>query len=117
MKRAKEVDEYIASAPKDVRGKLKELRAAIREVAPDALEKISYMMPYYAYKGRLVYFAYAKNHIGLYALFPSDAVLKNQLKNYSTSKGTIRFPLDKKLPITLIKKLIRARMKVNEEIH
>ncbi|SRR5260221_10290035 len=115
MKRVKDVDEYIASAPKETQEKLEELRAAIKEVAPNAEEKISYGMPYYHYKGRLVYFAAAKNHIGVYALFPDEVTLKNELKDYSTSKGTIRFPLSKKLPIPLIKKLVKVRMKKNEK--
>ena len=66
MKKApKDVDEYIEGAPKEVQGKLKEFRAAIREVAPTAVERISYGMPYYDYKGRLAYFSLAKKHIGL----------------------------------------------------
>ena len=66
MKKAKNVSEYIAKAPKEVQGKLKELRAVIRSAAPKAEERISYGMPYYGYKGRLVYFAFAKAHLGLY---------------------------------------------------
>lgn len=115
MKRASTVDEYIASAPEEVQGKLRELRAAIRQVAPEAMEKISYGMPYYGYKGRLAYFAYAKQHIGLYAMPPIVDDHKNELKKYQTSTATIRFPLDEKLPISLIKKLIRAGMKKNNE--
>ena len=114
MQKFNTVDEYIASAPEDVQGKLRKLRAAIKSVAPQAEEKISYAMPYYSYKGRLVYFAYTKNHIGLYALFPDEDTLQKELKDYSTSKGTIRFPLDQKLPLDLIKKLIRARVKLND---
>ena len=64
-KAPKDVDSYISAAPKEVRTKLRELRAAIRAVAPKAEERISYGMPYYGYKGRLVYFAHAKKHIGL----------------------------------------------------
>ncbi|OGG79415.1 hypothetical protein A3A39_00450 [Candidatus Kaiserbacteria bacterium RIFCSPLOWO2_01_FULL_54_13] len=112
--RPKSIEAYIARAPREVRGKLKELRAAIRKTAPKALEKISYGMPYYGYKGRLAYFAYAKAHIGLYVPPPVIAEHKKELKDYGTSTATVRFPLDKKLPIALIKKLIRARMKKNE---
>jgi uncharacterized protein YdhG (YjbR/CyaY superfamily) len=65
-KTPKDVDAYIAAAPKEVQGKLVELWAAIREVAPTVVERISYGMPYYDYKGRLVYFRLAKAHIGLY---------------------------------------------------
>jgi uncharacterized protein YdhG (YjbR/CyaY superfamily) len=105
-KKPKDVDEYISLAPKEVQGKLKELRAAIRETAPIAAERISYGMPYYHYKGRLVYFAHAKAHIGLYIPTPIIEEHKKELAEYQTNKGTIRFPLDKKL--------VKARMKKNE---
>ena len=114
MKKAKDVDEYIAKAPKEVRGKLKELRAIIKSAAPKAEERISYGMPYYGYKGRLVYFAFAKKHIGLYVPPPIIEEHKKELKNYETAKATVRFPLNKKLPLSLIKKLVKARVKKNE---
>ena len=110
----KDVDEYISLAPEEVQGKLKELRAAIRETAPTAAERISYGMPYYHYKGRLVYFAHAKAHIGVYIPTPIIEEHKKELAEYQTNKGTIRFPLDRKLPIALIRKLVKARMKKNE---
>ena len=115
MKKAKSVDEYIKTAPKEVQGKLRELRKVIRGVVPEALEKISYGMPYYGYKGALAYFALAKSHIGLYIPPPVIAEHKKELAGYVTAKATVQFPLDKKLPITLIKKLVRARKKKNEE--
>jgi uncharacterized protein YdhG (YjbR/CyaY superfamily) len=108
------VDAYIAAAPKEMQAKLKELREAIREAAPDAEERISYGMPYYSYKGRLAYFRLSKAHIGLYVPSPVIEEHKSDLEDYETAKATIRFPLDKKLPITLIKKLVRARVKMNE---
>ena len=70
MEPVKDVDEYIANAPKDVQSKLKQLRKIIKDSAPQAVERISYGMPYYGYKGRLAYFAYAKKHIGLYLTPP-----------------------------------------------
>lgn len=115
MKKApKDVDAYIAEAPKKLQGKLKELRAAIRTTVPDAEERISYGMPYYGYKGRLAYFAAFKNHIGLYVPPPVIEENKSELKNYETSTGAVRFPNDEPLPIALIKKLIKSRMKINE---
>ena len=111
MKKAKDVDEYIASAPKEVRGRLKELRAVIKSAAPKAEERISYGMPYYGYKGRLAYFAYAKNHIGLYIPTPIVEEHKSELKDYETAKATVRFPLKVKLPLALIKKLVKASVK------
>ena len=113
-KRPKDVDEYIAKAPKEAQDKLRELRAAIRETAPTAVERISYGMPYYDYKGRLVYFRLARAHIGLYVPTPVIEEHKNELEDYESAKATVRFPLDRKLPIALIKKLVKARMKKNE---
>jgi uncharacterized protein YdhG (YjbR/CyaY superfamily) len=118
MKKAakpKTVDAYIASAPKDVQSKLKELRAVIKKTAPNAAERISYGMPYYHYKGRLAYFSFWKAHIGLYLPTPTVAEHASDLADYETTKATIRFPLDRKLPASLVKKLIKARMKTNED--
>ena len=116
MKPAKDVDEYIALAPKEWQGRLQELREAIKSVAPSAEERISYAIPSYHYKGRLVYFALAKKHIGMYAI--TSSVLEEyalELKGYVMSKGTIQWPLSEELPIALIKKLVKAQMKKNEE--
>lgn len=113
-KTPKDVDAYIAKAPKEVQDKLKELRAVIKKTAPAAKERISYSMPYYDYKGRLVYFAAFKKHIGLYVPPPILQQYKNELKEYETAIATVHFPIDKPLPITLIKKLIKARMEKNE---
>lgn len=113
MKRAKDVDEYIAQAPKEIQGKLQELRGAIKETAPAAEEKLSYGMPYYGYKGRLAYFAYAKNHIGLYVMPPIIQDHKKELEKYETATATVRFPLSEDLPLALIKKLVKAGVKNN----
>ena len=110
----KDVASYIAAAPKEVRSKLKELRSAIRRSAPGAEEKISYGIPYYGYNGRLVYFSVWRNHIGIYIPTPVVEEHKRELKAYETTSATIRFPLDKKLPVALIEKLVKARMKKNE---
>ena len=115
MKTLKDVDEYIENAPKDVQPKLKEIRRAIMSIAPLAKEKISYGMPYYGYKGRLAYFAYAKKHIGLYLTPPVIEDHKDELRDYETAKATVRFPMEKALPIRLIKKLVKARLKINDE--
>ena len=114
VKKPKNVDAYISSAPKEAQGKLKELRAAIREAAPTAVESISYGMPYYAYKGRLAYFRLGKSHIGLYIPTPVIAEHKRELRGYETSQATLRLPLDKKIPAAIIKKLVRARVKKND---
>jgi uncharacterized protein YdhG (YjbR/CyaY superfamily) len=112
-KDTKNVEAYIVGAPKEVRGKLKELRSIIRKTAPDAEERISYAMPYYGYRGKLAYFAAYKKHIGLYVPPPIIEEHKSELKDYKTARATVRFPIDKPLPTSLIKKLIKARMKKN----
>ena len=108
------MDEYIAKAPKEVQAKLKEIRAAIREAAPTAIESISYKMPYYSYKGRLAWFGLQKRHIGLYLRPPVIKQHEKELSQYETTKSAVRFPLDERLPAPLIKKLVKARMKINE---
>jgi uncharacterized protein YdhG (YjbR/CyaY superfamily) len=110
----KSVDAYIAAAPKGVQEKLREVRAAIIEVAPDAAESISYRMPYYSYKGRLAWFGLQRAHIGLYLRPPVVEEHKNELRGYETTKSAVHLPLDRKIPVPLIKKLVRARMKKNE---
>lgn len=114
MMHTKNVDEYIALAAQDIQGRLLELRAVIRKIAPKAEEKISYGMPFYEYKGRLVYFGVQKQYIGLYIPPP---IIKNhakELKGFFTTKSAIHLSNDKTLPIALIKKLVKARMKHNE---
>ena len=115
MKPAKNVDEYIAQAPKEVQEKLQELLAAIKSTAPGAEECISYGMPYYDYKGRLVYFQLWKKHIGFYVPTPVVEEHESELKGYETTKATVRFPLDEKLPLALIEKLVQARVRKNDE--
>ncbi len=113
MEKAKNVNEYIAKAPKDVRSKLIELRTLIKQLAPKAEEQISYGMPSYEYKGRLVYFAAMRGYIGLYIPPPIIAQHAKELQLYVTTKSAIHLPTNK-LPVALIKKLIKARMKHNE---
>jgi uncharacterized protein YdhG (YjbR/CyaY superfamily) len=108
------VDAYIAAAPKEARSKLREIRQAIKSVAPKAEEKISYGMPYYSYKGRLAYFAAFKDHVSLFAMPPISGAAKDELKKYQTGKSTLRFSLDQELPIPLIRKLVRAGVRRNE---
>ncbi len=111
---AKDVDAYIAAAPKAAQPKLRQMRALIRAAAPRAEEKISYGMPYYGYKGRLVYFAAFQKHIGMYAAWPAGSTYAKLIEPYKVSKGTLRFPLDTPLPATLITKIVKARVKEND---
>src|SRR3989454_9807965 len=107
----KNVDEYLAGVPQPARSTLNKIRAAIRSpVPPEATETISYRIPAFKYKGVLVWFAAFSNHC---SLFPTASVVeafKNELKGFSTSKGTIHFPTDKPLPTALVKKLVKARV-------
>ena len=112
MNHAKDVNQYIEQAPKEARSNLKKLRALIKKTAPKALERISYGMPFYDYKGRLVYFSNANGYIGLYIPPPIIVEHAVDLKAYITTKSAIHLPV-KKLPISLIRKLIKARMKYN----
>ena len=111
----KNVDEYLAGVPEPARSTLNKMRAAIRStVPPEATETISYGMPAFRHKGVLVWFAAFSNHC---SLFPTASVIeafKNELKGFSTSKGTIHFPMDKPLPTALVRKLVKARVAQNE---
>jgi uncharacterized protein YdhG (YjbR/CyaY superfamily) len=116
QKRApKDVEEYLARVPEHARDTLNKMRAAIRSaVPPEATETISYGIPAFKHKKVLVWFAAFANHC---SLFPTASVIeasKNDLKGFSTSKGTIQFPINKPLPTALIKKLVKARVAQSE---
>jgi uncharacterized protein YdhG (YjbR/CyaY superfamily) len=108
----KNVDEYLAGVSEPARSTLNKIRAAVRSAVPrEATETISYRIPAFKHKGVLVWFAAFSNHC---SLFPTASVIeafKNELKGFSTSKGTIQFPTNKPLPVALIKKLVKARVK------
>jgi uncharacterized protein YdhG (YjbR/CyaY superfamily) len=114
MKSYATVDEYIALAEPKVKKALKEIRKTIKATAPKAEEVISYQIPGYKYHGMLVFFAGWKNHISLYPAPWGAEDLKKEMSAYEGSKGTIKFPLDKPMPLTLIKKMVKYRMKDNE---
>jgi uncharacterized protein YdhG (YjbR/CyaY superfamily) len=111
-----DVDEYLTRVPEPARSTLQRIRAAIRSaVPPEATEAISYRMPTFRYKGPLLGFAAFPNHCGLYPMSPAVIeAFKDELKGYPTSKGAIRFPVDKPLPAALVKKLVKARVAENE---
>jgi len=105
---------YISTFPESVRLVLEQVRAAIREAAPDAVEVISYGMPAFKQKRVLVYYAAHKNHIGFYPTPSGIEQFKTRLAGYKTSRGAIQFPLDKPMPLDLIKEIVRFRV---EEDH
>ena len=111
----KTVDEYLASVPEPALTSLNKIRAAIRSAMPrEATETISYGIPAFKHNGVLVWFAAFSNHCSLFPTASVIAAFKNDLKGFSTSKGTIHFPIDKPLPIALVKKLVKARVAQNE---
>jgi uncharacterized protein YdhG (YjbR/CyaY superfamily) len=112
----KNVAEYLAGVPEPARSTLNKVRAAIRSAAPpEATEAISYGIPTFRYKGALLGFAAFSNHCSLFPMSLSAmAAFKNELKDFDTSKGTIRFPMDKPLSAALVKKLVKARIAENE---
>ncbi|HWN88165.1 MAG TPA: DUF1801 domain-containing protein [Chitinophagaceae bacterium] len=114
MQTSASVDEYIATADPQAKKALRDIRRTIKGAAPKAEEVISYQIPGYKYHGMLVFFAAWKNHISLYPAPWSAESLKKEMSAYEGSKGTIKFPLDKAMPLTLIKKMVKYRMKENE---
>lgn len=108
---ARTVDEYLAGIPEPAHSMLSKMRAAIRSaVPPGATEVISYGIPAFKHQRVLVWFAAFRNHCSLFPTSPVIEEFKNELKGFSTSKGTIQFATDKPLPVALIKKLVKARV-------
>ncbi len=107
----KYVDDYIAQFPPPTQKKLRQLRSIIRKIAPNAEEKISYRMPAYYLDGWIAYFAGYEKHIGLYPLPHAIDKFKTELARYKHAKGSIQFPLDDPLPVKLIEKIIKFRVK------
>ncbi|MBK6910858.1 MAG: DUF1801 domain-containing protein [bacterium] len=112
-----DVDKYLAALPPEQRAVLAKLRATILSVAKDAEEKISYGMPTVCYHGNLVHYAAFKNHMSLFgaSAFVTQE-LKEKLANFKTSKGTIQFTVAKPLPVTLVKAIVKSRIKENEAL-
>ena len=109
----KNFDEYLTLFPENVRVLLSKLHETIKKAAPKAEEVISYGMPAFKYHGMLAYFAGYKHHIGFYPMPLAIKAFKKELSDYKTSKGAVQFPLDKPLPVRLISKMIKSRVKEN----
>lgn len=107
---ARDIDEYIAGFPPDVREVLHKVRATIRAAAPQATEKISYQMPAFFQDGVLAYFGGFKKHIGFYPPVSGDAKLVRDAAPYAGEKGNLRFPLDQPIPYDLIRRIVEARL-------
>lgn len=107
------VDAYLAAQPREVRTILEKLRKTIKAAAPNAEEVISYGMPAYKENGMLVYFAANKKHTGLYPTGSGIAAFKGELSPYKFSKGAIQFPYDKALPLGLVSRIVKYKLKEN----
>ncbi|MDR6804379.1 uncharacterized protein YdhG (YjbR/CyaY superfamily) [Dyadobacter sp. BE34] len=110
------IDAYIGTFPKDVQELLQEIRAVIRSVAPDAVETISYDMPTFNLNGTyLIYFAGWKKHIALYPVTGKiSEALAAELSGYKGTKGSVHFPLNKPMPLDLIRKITELRIAENQ---
>ena len=108
------IDEYIRGFPEDVQAILQEVRATIRKAVPDAQETISYRMPAFTRKGILLYFAAYEHHVGLYPTASGIEAFRDELSGYKSSKGAVRFPIGKSMPLELIARIARQRADENE---
>lgn len=110
-----DIDGYISNFPADVQAVLQEVRATIRRAASDAEEVISYQMPAFRQHGILVYFAAWKNHIGLYPPISSDKSIEKAIARYAGPKGNLQFPLEEPMPLDLIERIVKLRVKQDSE--
>jgi uncharacterized protein YdhG (YjbR/CyaY superfamily) len=110
---ASDVDSYIAGFPPKVQVMMRKLRSCIRKTAPEAEESISYMMPAYKLHGPLVYFGGYEKHIGFYPTGSGIAPFQKEISAYKHSKGAVQFPLDEPLPLDLIERMVKYRVKEN----
>ncbi len=110
-----DVDKYIAEYPEHVQVLLQQVRAAIREMAPTAKEKISYGMPTFDLHGNLVHFAAWSKHIGFYPGGGGIKEFEDAIAGYHYAKGSVQFPYDQPMPLALIQEIVRFRVRQNEE--
>jgi uncharacterized protein YdhG (YjbR/CyaY superfamily) len=109
------IDEYLESFPSSTQSKLKQLRSLIKRIAPGAQEKISYQMPTFYLNGNLVHFAAHANHIGFYPTPSGIENFKKELSRYKNSKGAVQFPLDEPLPVRIIERIVKFRVRENSK--
>ncbi len=109
------IDAYMAGFPPEVQAKLEQIRRTIKHAAPDASETIKYRMPTFVWHGNLIHFAAFKQHIGLYPTPTGIEAFKKDLAAYHGAKGSVQFPLDKPLPLGLISRIVKFRVKENRE--
>jgi uncharacterized protein YdhG (YjbR/CyaY superfamily) len=114
--RPKSITEYIQGAPKEARKKLREMRACIRAAAPGAKESLKWGMPAFSYRRILVAFAAHKHHIGFYPTSSAVRAFAHDLSRFAKARGSIQFPLEKPLPLPLIRKITAFRVRESIEI-
>ena len=110
---ANTINEFIAAFPKNTQDKLRKMRDTIRKAAPSATEAIKYGIPTFVLNGNLVHFAGYQNHIGFYPAASGILEFKKELAGYESAKGSVRFPLDKPLPLTLVAQIVKFRVAEN----
>jgi uncharacterized protein YdhG (YjbR/CyaY superfamily) len=108
------IDEYIAGFPESVQARLREMRATIRDAAPEATETINYGSPTFQLHGNLVHFAAFKNHIGFYPTPSGIEAFQDELSFYKGAKGSVQFPLDQPLPLDLVRQIVQFRVAENQ---
>lgn len=104
-------DDYTRRFPKGVQRLLRTMRLTVRKAAPVATEAISYRIPAFKLDGMLVWFGAHANHIGFYPGASGIAAFKKELSKYKSAKGSVQFPLDEPLPLTLVTKIVKFRVK------
>lgn len=110
----KNMDQYIAEFPAEIRQLLQTIRETVHSVAPQAEETIKYAMPTFTLNGNLIHFAAYKNHIGIYPVPRGEESFKKSLAAYEGEKSTMRIPLDEPLPLLLISKIVKYNVKRNQ---
>jgi uncharacterized protein YdhG (YjbR/CyaY superfamily) len=111
----KDINEYINAAPEEAKKKLREMHACIRQAAPGATEGLKWGMPAFSYQRILVTFAAFKNHIGFYPTPSAVKAFAKDLENFTTATGSIQFPLEKPLPLPLIRRITALRVKESRQ--
>ena len=106
-----DIDNYIADFPEEIRVALRQVRDTIRKAAPEAVETIKYAMPTYVLNGNLIHFAVFKRHIGLYPVPQGNESFKKEIAGYRGAKSSIRFPLNKPMPVELISRIVEFRIR------
>jgi len=115
MEKYKSVLQYLSTLPEDIQFKVEELRETIRQAAPEATEVISYNMPAYKMNKVLVYFAVYRNHIGFYPTGSGIAAFQKEIAAYKNSKGAVQFPINEKLPLALVSRMVKFRLEADAE--